>query len=205
MDPFGSSFSLQASVRPVKVEVYTPAFRVLGVTSTRFARVADVMNQVSTTHLSVGDATLTEYGDKAGKAERRRVLVPVEQILFVVTPELEGAARADMQVNRRAVPVTLAAAPFVVTGELHVPSGVGSVEGLLNSPDRFVTMTGVQISCRSHPELNQAVAAIAVQRTLPILAISEDAQRTGSELADVLDAETAAGWLRKPDGGPRSG
>lgn len=201
MDAFGSAFSAENTARSVRIEVFTSSFRVSGVTTTRANRVGDLLNQVSSTHLAIDQATLVEHGDQDGLPGLQHVLVPVEQVLFVIAPELDGSTRPEMQIARRATPVHLGLGPFMVGGELHVAPGAGSVEGLLNSGDRFIVLTGALISCRAHPELDRQVPAIGLQRMLAIMAISEEVAQSGGALADVLDAETAAGWLRKPDPG----
>ena len=59
-DPFAPT-----PARPVPIDVYTASYRVSGKLATRFARVGDIVNQAPSAHLTVEEATISEYADPA--------------------------------------------------------------------------------------------------------------------------------------------
>lgn len=200
MDPFAPS-----PFKAVAVDVYTAAYRVSGQTSTRFERVSDIVNQVTSTHLIVEEATVTDYADPAGTMSGPRVLVTLAEILFVIA-DTEGADRSgtrpEMRIPKRPVRAQVALPPFRLTGLVHVPPGSRPVDGLLNASDRFLPMTDVTVACGAHPELARTAGAAAMQRSLAHLIVVIDDERPDELLADVLDEQTAERWLkpREPEG-----
>ncbi len=88
INPFAPS-----PVRLAQVDVYTAAYRVSGVTATRHARVGDILNQVTGTHMIVEQATVSEYEDPTATLGAHQVLINLEEILFVVAAEVEGGMR----------------------------------------------------------------------------------------------------------------
>jgi hypothetical protein len=87
MDPFAPS-----PVRAVPIDIYTDAYRVSGTTATRFSRVGDIVNQASSGHLLVEEATISEYADPAATISAAQVLV-----------NLAGCASPSAQCGRRSV------------------------------------------------------------------------------------------------------
>lgn len=201
MSGFGTDAFQGPSVTSVRIDVYLPAFRVSGVTGTRFTRVADIVNQLSSTHLVIEQATVSEYADPTATLGANQVLVTVDQVLFVVAPDADGALRPEMRIPKRAVRAQLGLPPFRVTGLVHVPQGSRPVDGLLNAADRFLAMTDVTITSGAHPEMERHVAAVAVQRARAQVLLVSDDERPDQLLADVLDQQTAESWLPKPEEG----
>ncbi len=205
MSGFGSDLYGTSSVQNVRIDVYLPAFRVSGQTATRFSRVADILNQLASTHLVVEQATVSEYADPTATLGANQVLVTVEQVLFVVAPDADGAVRPEMRIPKRAVRAQLGLPPFRVTGLVHVPQGSRPVDGLLNAADRFLAMTDVTITSGAYPELQRHVDAVAVRRAgAQVLLVSDD-ERPDQLLADVLDQQTAESWLPRPSDKPTEG
>ncbi len=199
MSGFGTDAFQGPSVTSVRIDVYLPAFRVSGVTGTRFTRVADIVNQLSSTHMVIEEATVSEYADPTATLGASQVLVTVDQVLFVVAPDADGALRPEMRIPKRAVRAQLGLPPFRVTGLVHVPQGTRPVDGLLNAADRFLAMTDVTITSGAHPEMERHVAAVAVQRARAQVLLVSDDERPDQLLADVLDQQTAESWLPKPE------
>ena len=199
MSGFGTDAFQGPSLTSVRIDVYLPAFRVSGVTGTRFTRVADIVNQLSSTHLVIEQATVSEYADPTATLGANQVLVTVDQVLFVVAPDADGALRPEMRIPKRAVRAQLGLPPFRVTGLVHVPQGTRPVDGLLNAADRFLAMTDVTITSGAHPEMERHVAAVAVQRARAQVLLVSDDERPDQLLADVLDQQTAESWLPKPE------
>lgn len=201
MSGFGSDLYGTSAVQSVRIDLYMAAFRVSGLTATRFTRVADIVNQMASTHLVVEQATVSEYADPTATLGTQQVLVTVDQVLFVVAPDADGAVRPEMRIPKRAVRAQLGLPPFRVTGLVHVAQGSHSIDGLLNAADRFLAMTDVTITSGTHPELERQVAAVAVQRARAQVLLVSDDERPDQLLADVLDQQTAESWLPKPDEG----
>jgi hypothetical protein len=192
MDPFAPSPTLSVSV-----DIYTAAYRVSGQVMTRFSRVADIVNQHTSSHLVIEQATVSEYADPSATLGALQVLVTLDEVLFVIAGETEGAARPEMRIPKRAVRAQLALPPFRLTGMVHVPQGSRPIDGLLNVSDRFMAMTEVTVVSGQHPELGRTALAIAMQRRLAHLILVTDDERPDELLAEVLDRDTAERWLQR--------
>jgi len=195
-DPFAPS-----SVRQALVDVYTAAYRVSGTTATRFERVADIVNQATSTHLIVEQATVSEYADPKATISASQVLVNLDEVLFVIASESDGSARPEMRIPKRPVRAQLALPPFRLTGAVHVSQGSRPVDGLLNASERFLAMTEATIGCGAYPELVRTAPALAIQRRMAHVIFIQDDERPDQLLADVLDEATANRWLqpREPE------
>lgn len=198
-DPFAAD-----SISRVGLDLYTAAYRVSGTVGTRFNRVGDILNQLTTTHLLVEQATVSEFADPAGTLGARHVHVPIDQILLCVAAT-EGTARPEMRIPKRAVKAQIGIPPFRVTGTIHIPQGSRPVDGLLNAADRFITMTDAAITSAPHPEVGRAVGAVAVQRRLAHVLLVADDERPDELLAEVLDEEKARAWLAAREPQPEPG
>ncbi len=190
-DPFAVS-----ATRSVAVDIYTSAYRISGQTVTRFVRVADIVNQIASTHLMVDQATVSEYADATATISAQQVLVTVDEILFVHAAETDGVARPEMRIQKRAVRAQIGLPPFRLTGSVHVLQGSRPADGLLNVGERFLPMTEVTISSGVYPELGRTAAAVAIQRQRAHVLLVTDDEQPDQLLADVLDAATAERWLK---------
>jgi hypothetical protein len=198
VDPFAPSPTLK-----VAVDVYTAAYRVSGQMATRFSRVADIVNQQTSSHLVIEQATVSEYADPDATLGALQVLVTLDEVLFMIAAETEASARPEMRIPKRAVRAQLALPPFRLTGMVHVPQGSRPMDGLLNVSDRFMAMTEVTVVSGAHPELGRTAQAIAVQRRLSHLILVTDDEHPDELLAEVLDRDTAERWLqRAPETSP---
>ncbi|HEX6655062.1 MAG TPA: hypothetical protein VF153_02510 [Candidatus Limnocylindria bacterium] len=192
-DPFSP-----ATIQSVAIDVYTAAYRVSGKSATRFNRVADIVNQASSSHLVIDEATISEYADPSATISAMQALVNLDEALLVITEEgAEGGSRADMRIPKRAVRAQIGIAPFRVTGSVHVPQGSRPADGVLNASDRFLPMTEVTIACGAYPELGRTAAAVAFQRVRAHLILVTDDGRPDQLLSDVLDSATAERWLQR--------
>lgn len=198
MDPFGSAFG---AVSPVSVDVYTSAYRISGTVQTRFARVADILNQLTGDHLPVEQATISEFADPTGTIAAPSALVALDEILFMAAPNLSGETRGEMRIQKRAVRAQLAIPPLRLTGSIHVPMGSRPIDGLLNVPDRFMAMTDATVTSAPHPELERSIEVVALRRDRAHVLLVVDDGHPDELLADVLDQRTAESWLRSGDEG----
>ncbi len=191
-DPF------DAALPRVSLDLYTAAYRVSGSTATRFSRVGDILNQVTSTHLLVEEATVSEFADPTATLGARQVHVALDEVLLCVAAT-EGTPRPEMRIPKRAVKAQIGVPPFRVTGTIHVPQGSRPVDGLLNAADRFVTVTDAAIVSAEHPEVARSVEAVAVQRRHAHVLLVADDERPDELLAEILDEQTARGWLTARD------
>jgi hypothetical protein len=196
-----SGFGMEAfaAVADVAVDVYTSDYRISGTLRTRFTRVAEILNQLTATHLAVERATVSEHVDDGSAISAPSALVAVDQILLMIAPELPGEARTDMRIAKRAVRAQLDLPPLRVTGSIHVPHGGRPVDGLLNVSDRFMAMTDVTITSAAHPHLERSAPAVALRRDRAHVLLVADDEDPDALLADVLDERTAESWLRSGD------
>lgn len=201
MNAFGMGEFGPGEARNAPIDVYTSAYRVSGETLTRFTRIADILNQLTATHLIVEHATVSEFADPAATIGALQVHVAIDDILFAVGGQTDGAARPEMRIPKRPVRAQLALPPFRLTGMVHVPQGSRPVDGLFNVGDRFVAMTEATVVSGAHPELGRSADAIAIQRRLAHLVLVTDDERPDELLASVLDRDTAERWLRQGEAG----
>lgn len=192
MDPFAPS-----PTRHVPVDVYTSAYRVSGQMATRFTRVGDIVNQATSSHLVIEQATVSEYADPTATLGALQVLVLVDEVLFVIAGETDADGRPEMRIPKRAVRAQLALPPFRLTGSVHVTQGSRPMDGILNAADRFMPMTEVTIVSGAHPELGRTAEAVALQRRLAHLILVTDDEQPDELLAEVLDRDTAERWLQR--------
>jgi hypothetical protein len=196
-DPFEPS-----PARAVSIDVYTAAYRVSGQTTTRFERVADIVNQLTSDHLVVEHATVSEHADPNATLGALQVLVTLDEILLVIADEASPAARPEMRIPKRPVRAQVGLPPFRLTGVVHVAPGSRPVDGILNATDRFLAMTEVTVASGAHPELGRTAAAAAIQRRLAHLILVLDDERPDELLAEVLDQATAERWLKPREPSP---
>lgn len=154
-----------ASLAEVEIEAYTSAFRVVGTIRTPFRRVAEILTQLSSGHLSVERARVIEHATtEAATVDAGTVLVSLDAILVLVASGLGGEPRGEMRVTKQPVDVGLGIPPFHLRGTLHVPIGSDPAEGLTNVSERFVPMTGARLTSAAHPHLEREVPVLAVRR-----------------------------------------
>lgn len=196
-----SAFDMYVGAAPTTVEIdcYTNAYRVSGRVATRFSRIADIVNQLNSTHLVVTQATVSEYAAPSWTLGAAQVLVALDQILFIVARGVGLESRPEMRIPKRPVRAQLALPPFRLTGSVHVTQGSRPADGLVNASDRFLSMTDVAITCAVHEGLDRNVEALAVQRTQAHVLLVGDDERPDELLADVLDEATAQTWFRRRD------
>jgi hypothetical protein len=199
-DPFAPS-----PMRSVPIDVYTASYRVSGKLPTRFSRVGDIVNQASSTHLAVEEATISEYADPTATVSAMQALVSLDEALIVVAAEAEATGgRDDMRIQKRAVRAQIGLPPFRVTGSIHIAPGSRPADGILFASDRYLVMTEVTIASGLHPELARTAPAVAFRRQRAHIILVTDDERPDELLADVLDSATAERWLqeaREPDEG----
>jgi hypothetical protein len=201
MSAFGGDIFEPGSISQVALDVYTTDYRVSGTVSTRFGRVADILNQVTASHIPLVRATISEFDDPASTLAAEHVHVPIEEILFCVAAT-EGEARPDLRIAKRPVKAQIAVPPFRFTGKVHVTVGVRPVDGLLNAADRFMAMTEVSVACARYPELGRTANALAVHRRRAHILLVADDERPDELLAEVIDERMAHDWLHSRE--PRS-
>lgn len=194
-----------SAVHSIKVDVYTAAYRVSGSMATRFSRVGDIVNQLTSSHLVIEQATVSEYADATATLGALQVLVSMDEVLFMVAGETAGEARPEMRIPKRAVRAQLALPPFRITGKVFIPQGSRPTDGILNAADRFVAMTEVTVVSGAYPELGRTADAVAIQRRLAHLVLVTDDEHEDQLLADVLDRDTAEKWLKRREPGEPEG
>jgi len=194
MSAFGTDIFEPASITQVALDLYTTDYRVSGTVSTRFTRVADILNQVTLTHIPLVHAMISEYDNPTGTLAAEHVHVAVAEVLFCVA-STDGGARPEMRVAKRPIKAEIAVPPFRLTGNVHVTQGSRPVDGLLNAADQFMAMTDATVACARYPELAREASALAVQRRRAHVLLVADDERPDDLLAEVLDERTASDWL----------
>lgn len=193
------SFTGMREASAVEIDLLTDSYRVSGTVMTRFDRVTDILNQLSGSHLTVGQATISEHADPTATQSAPTVSIDLAAILTFAAPGLAGHASSEMRVPKRPVRAQLALPPLRCTGTIHVAQGSRPVDGLLNLTDRFLAMTEMTIESGAYPQLARSADVVAIARGRAQLMLVVDDERPDELLADVLDERTAEGWLRADD------
>jgi hypothetical protein len=188
-DPFGAEGPAQ-----LQLDLYTASYRVTGSFSTRFSRVAELLNQLTAQHMILHQAIVSEYDDPAATLGAHQIYVALNEVLLCVAAS-EAEPRPEMRIPKRPVKAQIAIPPFRLTGTVHVPQGSRPSDGLLNATERFLPVTDVTIACARYPELGRAANVVAVHRSLAHMFLVADDERPDELLAEVLDERTAQGWL----------
>ena len=184
------SGSLGPPISRVEVELYTAGFRVSGHMSTRFRRVADVLNLTGSTHLVVEEATVADYADPAASRGGPLVMVAVDAVLFGMSTGTDDSPTEELRIPKRPVRTEVAVPPFWLTGMVHVPQGSRPMDGLLNVADRFLPLTDVAVRSPEYPAFDRTVPILAVQRNLAQVLLVTDYESTDELLADILPEDT---------------
>lgn len=199
MDAYVDAFT--AASRPVAVEVFTAAYRVAGTLTTRFSRVAEMLNQLSSSQVSLEKATIAEFADPNSTLAGPQAYVALDEVLFMAAPDTEGAPRAEMLIHKRPVRAQLAIPPFRIAGIIHVVHGTRPIDALLNLSDRFMPMTDVSVTSGQYPDLARTFAAVALRRERAHVLLVADDERPDELLAEVIDERTAEAWLHAAEEG----
>lgn len=187
--------------RSVTVDVYTAAYRISGTVHTRFNRMAEILNQLTGSHLAVEQATISEYADPAGTISAPSALVTVDEVLVMVVSGLDGGSSGEMRVPKRAVRAQLALPPLRVTGSIHIAVGSRAVDGLLSVPDRYIAVTDAVLSSGPYPALERNVPVLALRRDRAHVLLVADDEHPDRLLAEAIDERTAESWLRGDEEG----
>lgn len=160
----GFGFEGFAAVEAVAVEIYTSAYRITGTIHTPFRRVAEILNQLPSAHVTIEDASIVEHADAAATTSAGSAHVAVDEILVMVAPGLGGQPRAEMRIQKAPATAVLSMPPLRLAGTVHVPVGSRAIDGFLNVGERFVPMTDVHLTSAAYPELDREVPILAVRR-----------------------------------------
>ena len=160
----GFGFESFAPVESVAVEIYTSAYRIIGTIHTPFRRVAEILNQLPSAHVTIEEASIEEHAAPGSATRAATAHVAVDEILAMVAPDIAGQPRAEMRIQKEPATAVLAMPPLRLSGTVHVPVGSHPIDGFLNVADRFVPMTDVRLTSAAHPDLDRQVPILAVRR-----------------------------------------
>lgn len=160
----GFGFEGFAPVESVAVEIYTSAYRISGTIHTPFRRVAEILNQLPSTHVTIEEASITEHAAAGSTTRVGTAHVAVDEILFMAAPGIAGQPRAEMRVEKEPASAVLLLPPLRLAGTVHVPVGSRAIDGFLNVGERFVPVTGVRLTSAAYPELDREIPILAVRR-----------------------------------------
>lgn len=188
----GFGFEGFATVQSVDVEIYTSAYRIAGIIHTPFRRVADILNQLPSGHVTIEDATIAEHAAAGSAARAGTAHVAVDEILVMIAPSLAGEARSEMRIQKQPATAVLSMPPMRLAGTVHVPIGSQPVDGFLNVAERFVPMTDVHLTSATHPELDREAPILAVRRDrAQVMVVTEVNVEAVTEAQGPTEAEVA--------------
>jgi len=175
--------------RAVPVEVTTSGYRITGTLRTRFERVSDVLNNLDRSHAVIELATVRELYDPGRGQRVPSALVPIKDILFFAADLPTERTGDAIVVPKRPVGARMAMPPFRLAGTIYVPESVESVETAFTmSPDTFIPMVDVTVTCWIRAELNSSHPVMAVARA-GVQVLSFD-----SGGVDPLPRPSSGGW-----------
>ncbi|HEY6608765.1 MAG TPA: hypothetical protein VI277_06175 [Candidatus Limnocylindria bacterium] len=179
----------ESLIKPVRVEVTTSSYRVHGTVRTRFDRVASVLNNLDLSHLTVELATVTELYDAARGRRAESVLVPLDEILFMVAAMPEERTTEQIIVPKHPVGAQLGLPPFHLEGTIFVSESVASASvAITMTPDTFVPMVDVEVSCWIREELNAVYPVLAFHRhRVHVMSFSENGRDPLTDLRPAID------------------
>jgi hypothetical protein len=160
----GFGFEGFASVESVAVEIYTSAYRISGTIHTPFRRVAEILNQLPSAHVTIDEASIVEHAAADAVTRAGTAHVAVDEILVMVAPGLSGQPRGEMRIQKQRATAVLSMPPLRLAGTVHVPVGSRAIDGFLNVGERFVPMTDVHLTSAAHPALDRQIPILAVRR-----------------------------------------
>jgi hypothetical protein len=160
----GFGFEGFAPIESVAVEIYTSAYRITGAIHTPFRRVAEILNQLPSGHVTIEEASIAEHAAAESLTRAGTAHVAVDEILFMVAPGIAGQPRAEMRIQKAPATAVLSMPPLRLAGTVHVPVGSRAIDGFLNVSERFVPMTDVRLTSAAHPELDREIPILAVRR-----------------------------------------
>ncbi|HSJ00437.1 MAG TPA: hypothetical protein VLA59_08630 [Patescibacteria group bacterium] len=160
----GFGFEAFAPVESVAVEIYTSAYRITGTIHTPFRRVAEILNQLPSAHVTIEEASIAEHAATASTTTAGTAHVAVDEILVMVAPGIAGQPRAEMRIQKAPATAVLLMPPLRLAGTVHVPVGSRAIDGFINVGERFVPMTDVHLTSAAYPELDREVPILAVRR-----------------------------------------
>jgi len=188
----GFGFEGFAPVESVAVEIYTSAYRITGTIHTPFRRVAEILNQLPSAHVTIEEASIVEHAATGSTASAGTAHVAVDEILVMVAPGIAGQPRAEMRVQKEPVTAVLSMPPLRLAGTVHVPVGSRPIDGFLNVGERFVPMTDVRLTSAAHPELDCDIPILAVRRDRAQVMVVTDGAGPAAETRPA-DEDAAAG------------
>ena len=187
----GFGFEGFAQVESVEVEIYTSAYRITGTIHTPFRRVAEILNQLPSTHVTIEEASIAEYAAAGSPNRSSTAHVAVDEILVMMAPGIAGQPRAEMLIQKEPATAVLWMPPLRLAGTVHVPVGSRAIDGFLNVGERFVPMTDVHLTSAAYPELDREVPIVAVRRDrAQVMVITDGA--TASAAGDEGEGEGGA-------------
>ena len=160
----GFGFEGFAPVESVPVEIYTSAYRISGTIHTPFRRVAEILNQLPSGHVTIDEASIAEHAAPEAVTRAGAAHVAVDEILIMVATGLSGQARGEMRIQKQPATALLSMPPLRLAGTVHVPVGSRAIDGFLNVGERFVPMTDVHLTSAAHPALDREIPILAVRR-----------------------------------------
>lgn len=178
----GFGFEGFARVEPVAVEIYTSAYRITGTIHTPFRRVAEILNQLPSAHVTIDDASIVEHAAPGAPTPTGTAHVAVDEILAMVAPDLAGQPRAEMRIRKAPATAILSMPPLRLSGTVHVPVGSRPIDGFVNVGERFVPMTDARLSSAAYPALDREVPILAVRRDrAQVMVLADDASGAAGE------------------------
>jgi len=163
---FGSFNPVQA----LPLTVVTPHLIIQGNLRTRLRRLTDVLNEPSTDHLILFDATFMEVGSRRVLAGTTTAQVQLADALFIHT-NAETESASTMRMPKQPVRSMLLAPPFTIEGEIHLPYENELSQALDAFAGRFVPVTKARYWAYSVAESPNYVDMLALNHTRAHVAV----------------------------------
>lgn len=147
----------------VDVTLYTDAYVVRGLVTTRHRRLTDVLNQPEHDLLVLSDVTMEEFGSRASAIRSEYAQVNLDAVLFAVA-EQAVEAPPEMRTPKVAELAMISVPPFTVAGRIHLFPERDLGEALAMLVGGFIPVTDATYWSEKVAEAKRSVAMVAVNR-----------------------------------------
>ena len=162
--PAGASAAVERVEHLEPVELYTAAALVTGVVEANGRRLSDLLNEAPA--LWLRDVSVTPYASGVAVSpgqDGQWQSVDLVDVLLVMPPD--HASSKGMRLHRRQQRARISIGDFIVTGNLHLPSGVTHQEYRARRPVAFLPVTQATAYSTTDPAWERVAPVLLVNST----------------------------------------
>ena len=147
----------------VALTLYTDAFIVRGMLTTRQKRISDIVNNADDEFLVLTDVAIERYGGRGAARHASFAQVNLSAVLFAVA-DTSVEAVPELRTPKVTETALISIPPFEVTGHIHVLAERDLREALQELTGRFIPVTDATYGSEAVGEAPRRAPMIAVNR-----------------------------------------